>query len=223
MSRAKVQLNREKIASAALAIADAEGFQAVSMRRIAQQLNVGTMSLYYYVRTKDDLISVMDDALMSEAILSKVPKNWKQAITEIATRTHSIFSRHPWALISMQSAPPGLNAMRHMEQCLEALAEASMTVKEKLTLLAIVDDFVFGHALRESVNEKAVDMEFVAEQIARGKFPRIAEIFSSSSIEIDKHRFQEGLRLLLEGWDPQRSRAALRPRRNPRGRRTERK
>ena len=59
------------------------------MRRVAQELNVGTMSLYYYVKTKDDLIAVMDDALMNEALLSEVPKNWKHAITEIATRTHS--------------------------------------------------------------------------------------------------------------------------------------
>jgi AcrR family transcriptional regulator len=223
MSRAKVQLSRETIAAAALAIADREGFEAVSMRRIAQQLNVGTMSLYYYVRTKDDLISVMDDALMNEALLSEVPKNWKQAITEIATRTHSIFSRHPWALVSMQSVPPGLNAMRHMEQCLEALAETSMTAKEKLTLLAIVDDFVFGHALRESGSEKAVDMEFAADQIARVRFPRIAEIFKSGRLEIGRHRFQEGLRLLLEGWGRRRPRAASKSRGNSPPRRKERK
>ena len=182
MSREKVQLGREAIGAAALAIADAEGFEAVSMRRVAQELNAGTMSLYYYVRTKDDLVAVMDDALISEALLPAVPRNWKRAITEIATRTHSIFLRHPWALISMQSAPPGLNAMRHMEQCLEALAETSMTAKQKLTLLAIVDDFVFGHALREAASERVVDMEFAAAQIAQGNFPRIAEIFSGGAL-----------------------------------------
>ena len=172
------------------------------MRRVGQQLNVGTMSLYYYVKTKDDLISVMDDALMSEALLTTVPKNWKQAITEIATRTHSIFLRHPWALVSMQSAPPGLNAMRHMEQCLEALAETSMTAKQKLTLLALVDDFVFGHALREAATEKAVDMKFATAQMASGNFPRIAEVFGGGRIEIGKDRFQAGLRLLLEEYTP---------------------
>lgn len=214
MSRTKVHLSREAIAAAALAIADAEGFQAVSMRRVAQELNVGTMSLYYYVRTKDDLIAVMDDALMSEALLSAVPKNWKHAITEIATRTHSIFSRHPWALISMQSAPPGLNAMRHMEQCLEALAETSMTAKQKLTLLAVIDDFVFGHALRDAASEKVVDMEFAAAQIAKGNFPRIAEIFSGGRIEIGKSRFREGLRLLLDEYGPRRPHATIRSARN---------
>lgn len=203
MSREKVQLSREAIAAAALAIADAEGFPAVSMRRVAQQLNVGTMSLYYYVKTKDDLIAVMDDALMSEALLPSMPKSWKRSITEIATRTHAIFLRHPWALVSMQSAPPGLNAMRHMEQCLEALAETSMTTKQKLTLLAMIDDFVFGHALREAASEKEVDMEFATAQMATGSFPRIAEVFGGGQIEIGKDRFQMGLRLLLEEYGPQ--------------------
>ncbi len=184
------------------------------MRRVGQELNVGTMSLYYYVKTKDDLIAVMDDALMSEALLSVAPNSWKRAITEIATRTHSIFLRHPWALISMRSAPPGLNAMRHMEQCLEALAGTSMTAKQKLTLLAMVDDFVFGHALREAASEKVFDMEFAAAQMATGNFPRLAEVFSGGRIEIGEDRFQAGLRLLLEEYGPRRLRALPKPRRS---------
>src|SRR5271154_4734212 len=214
MSREKVQLSREAIGAAALAIADAEGFEAVSMRRVAKELNAGTMSLYYYVRTKDDLVAVMDDALMNEELLPALPRNWKRAITEIATRTHAIFLRHPWALVSMQSAPPGLNAMRHMEQCLEALAATSMTAKQKLTLLAMIDDFVFGHALREAASEKEVDMEFATAQMATGNFPRIAEVFSGDRIEIGKDRFQAGLRLLLEEYGPRRPRALPKPRRS---------
>jgi AcrR family transcriptional regulator len=208
MSRAKIQLSREAIGAAALVIADADGFRAVSMRRVAQQLGVGTMSLYYYVKTKDDLVAVMDDALMNEALLPVVPRNWKRAISEIAMRTHAILLRHPWALVSMQSAPPGINALRHMEQCLEALAETSMSAKEKLTLLGIVDDFVFGHALREAASETAVDMEFAKAQIAKGSFPHIAKVFSGGRIEIGKSRFQEGLRLLLEEYGPRRPRAS---------------
>jgi AcrR family transcriptional regulator len=206
MSRGRAQLSREKIAAAALRIADAEGFQAVSMRRVALELNVGTMSLYYYVKTKDDLMAVMDDALMGEALLPSLPKDWKRAVTEIATRTHSIFLRHPWALVSMSSAPPGANAMRHMEQCLEALAQTSMTAKQKFALLAMVDDFVFGHALRATA-DPIVDLDFATAQIATGKFPRIAEVFGKGPIGGGKDRFQTGLRLLLEGHDQQSPRA----------------
>jgi AcrR family transcriptional regulator len=202
MSTKRSQLSREKIAAAALAIADAEGFEAVSMRRLAQELKVGTMSLYYYVKTKDDLIAVMDDALMAEALLPSLPKGWRRAITEIATRTHSVFLRHPWALVSMLSAPPGLNAMRHMEQCLEALAETSMTAKKKLRLLAMVDDFVFGHALREAASDATVDLEFASAQMATGSFPRLAEVFAGGRIDAGKDRFKVGLRVLLEGNHP---------------------
>src|SRR5271154_7178526 len=116
MSKEKIRLTRETIAAAALSIADKEGFEAVSMRRVAREVGVGTMSLYYYVKTKDDLIAVMDDALMGEALLSSIPKDWRRALTEIATRTHAVFLRHPWALVAMLSAPPGPNALRPQEQ-----------------------------------------------------------------------------------------------------------
>src|SRR5580704_2452939 len=197
MSSPKPRLTREKIAATALAIADKEGFAAVSMRRVAKELQVGTMSLYYYVKTKDDLIEVMDDALMGEALLPSLPKDWRRAMTEIAKRTHAVFIRHPWALVAMLSAPPGINAMRHAEQCLEALAETSMTQKQKMTLLAMVDDFVFGHALREAASDVAIDVEFGAAQLASGNFPRTAEVFGGGRTGASKDRFERGLRALL--------------------------
>src|SRR6516162_220077 len=153
------QLNQAGIAAAALAIADAEGFAAVSMRRIAQELGVGTMSLYYYAKSKAELISAMDDALMAEVLVPTLPEDWREALTAIASRTRDVFLRHPWALSSMQSAPPGENAMHHMEQCLQALAKTSMTTEEKLTLLALVDDFVFGYTLRETAGDPVVDID----------------------------------------------------------------
>ncbi len=199
MSNKKSRLTREKIAAAALAIADSEGFAAVSMRRVAQELNVGTMSLYYYVKTKDDLMAVMDDALMSEALLPSIPEGWQEALTEIATRTHALFLRHPWALSAMLTAPPGLNAMRHMEQCLQALAKTRMTSEQKLTLLAMIDDFVFGHALREAADDTTMDPEFARAQMATGAFPQLVEVFGSRRTAPVADRFQIGLRVLLEG------------------------
>ena len=198
MSRPESRLSRQKIAAAALAIADREGFEAASMRRVAQELKVGTMSLYYYVKTKDDLIAAMDDALMGEALLPSLPEDWRAAMMEIARRTHAVFIRHPWALVAMLSAPPGLNAMRHVEQCLEALAETSMTTKQKITLLAMVDDFVFGHALREAAADATIDIEFAAAQLATGAFPRLAEAYGGGRVDANRDRFERGLRALLD-------------------------
>jgi AcrR family transcriptional regulator len=197
MSRSS-PLSREKIAAAALAIADAEGFSAVSMRRIAQAMGAGTMSLYYYVKTKADLIAVMDDALMGEVLAPSLPASWREALTVIATRTRDVFLRHPWALSSMLSAPPGVNAMRHMEQCLQALARTTMTTREKLALLAIIDDFVFGYALREAASDSKVDLNFARAQLATEAFPRLKEAFGRGRMPVMPDRFQVGLRALLD-------------------------
>jgi len=197
MSTKKTPLSRELIAAVALDIADIEGFEAVSMRRIAQQMNIGTMSLYHYISSKDELIAAMDDALMGEALLETLPKGWERAMMEIARRTHAVFIRHPWALVAMSSAPPGLNTMRHVEQCLEALAGTALTTGQKLTLLAMIDDFVFGHALRASVSEATIDHEFAAAQLATGAFPRLAQAYGGGDVAVGKDRFESGLRALL--------------------------
>ncbi len=194
----KARLSRETIAAAALAIADKEGFDAVSMRRVAQELTVGTMSLYYYVKTKDDLVAVMDDALMAEVLLPTLPKDWRKAMMEIAKRSHAVFVRHPWALVAMLSAPPGLNAMRHMEQCLTALAETKMTAKQKLTLLAQVDDFVIGHALRTAAAEMEIDLDFAQAQLASGAFPQLSAIYGGGRVDANKDRFDRGIQAILD-------------------------
>ena len=111
-------LSRSQIASAALAIADAEGFEQVTMRRVAARLRAGTMTLYHYVRTKDDLVALMDDALMAQVLVpsAELSKAWREAISAIARRTRAVFSQHSWALVSMHLAPPGPHAMEHFER-----------------------------------------------------------------------------------------------------------
>jgi AcrR family transcriptional regulator len=160
------------------------------MRRIAQEMGVGTMSLYYYVKTKADLIAVMDNALMAEVLAPSLPANWREALTVIAARTRDVFLRHPWALSSMLSAPPGVNAMRHMEQCLQALTGTGMTIREKLALLAIIDDFVFGYALREAASDPRVDLTFAKVQLK--------EVFGKGRMPAMPDRCRRGLRAILD-------------------------
>ena len=89
--------------------------------------------------------------------------------------------------------------MRHMEQCLEALAETSMTEKQKMALLATIDDFVFGHALREAAGDAAMDAEFATAQLATGAFPRLAKMIRAADAphEENKDRFERGVLALL--------------------------
>ena len=195
---AKPRLTLETIAAAALAITDSEGFEAVSMRRVAETLNVGTMSLYYYVKTKDDLVAAMDDVLMGEILLPTLPTNWRRAMMEIAKRTYEMYARHPWSIAAMISASPGVNAMRHMEQCLQALSRTPMTARQKITLLTVVDDFVFGYALRANAGNIAVNRKFVDTQIATGAFPRVKEVLIDGRAKPDQDRFEKAVNALLD-------------------------
>ncbi|HTV19843.1 MAG TPA: TetR/AcrR family transcriptional regulator C-terminal domain-containing protein [Polyangiaceae bacterium] len=191
------RLSRAKIAAAALDIADREGFAEVSMRRVAQALDAGTMSLYYYVKTRDELVALMDDALMAEALLPAPRSDWPGALLAIAKQTHALFMRHPWALATLRTVPPGPNTLRHGEQCLHALRETSLSAKQKLTLLALVDDFVFGNALRSAESRVEVDLEFVRAQLATGAFPELSALYADGRIEPNGDRFERGLEALL--------------------------
>jgi AcrR family transcriptional regulator len=207
------RFTRDSIAAAALAIADSAGFEAVSMREVASRLGAGTMTLYHYVRTKDELVALMDDALMAEVLVpdSELPRGWRAQLSAIARRTRAIYEHHPWALLAMRGAPPGPNGMRHFEQCLAALAETGLDAAGKLELLGLIDDFVFGHALRAgeqrmygSEQASAVGFRLFAErEIATGAYPETARVFAGLGKRQDvfhggEARFERGLQALLD-------------------------
>jgi AcrR family transcriptional regulator len=219
------RFSREQIAAAALAIADADGFDAVTMRRIAGALGGGTMSLYRYIATRADLLALIDDALLGESLVpGELPADWRQAIAMIAWRSRQTFLRHPWAVQVLQgkaaaelAGQAGPNAMRHFEQSLAALAAAPLSVTAKLDLLAIVDDYVVGHVVRaaglagrsqtEAEDTVGADAlrQFMDGQLATGDFPHLAALAHGpaaaalrSREQLDD-RFERGLRLLIEG------------------------
>jgi AcrR family transcriptional regulator len=86
------RFTRERLAQVAFEIADREGFGAVSMRRVAQELGAGTMTLYGYVRTKDELVALMDDHLMGELLVSEdeLARPWREALTAVLRRTYRL-------------------------------------------------------------------------------------------------------------------------------------
>ncbi|GII58265.1 TetR family transcriptional regulator [Planotetraspora thailandica] len=217
------KFTRDQIASTALAIADTEGFAAVSMRRIAGELGAGTMTLYYYVRTKDELIALMDDAIMSEVLIpaDEFPAHWYDALTAVALRTWDVLMRHPWALYSLQNATAGPNAMRHFEQSLAAVAGTGLDAPGKFALLAMVDDYVHGNVLRSAEmrsakeaaapDEEAMEaaMRFAEQQFATGEFPHTQALFGGEDPWgvfprligdlSERDRFRYGLSVLLDG------------------------
>jgi AcrR family transcriptional regulator len=214
--------SRERIAEAALRIADAEGLEAVTMRRVAAELGAGTMTLYHYVRNKDELAALLDDAIMGELLVpeDELADGWRDAIAQIARRSYAAFQRHPWVFDLMTGDHPaqaGPNALRHVEQSLAVAARTGRPFPEQFELVGLVDDYVFGHAMRvrEARSSQEVDgteaeglIGYLETQLATGEYPilaawagddaraafgRVAEMSS------DPGRFERGLQALLDG------------------------
>ena len=216
--------SRESIAAAAIAIGDAEGFKAISMRRVAAELGAGTMTLYHYVRTKDELLALIDDTLMGELLIpdDELPEGWREGFVAIAGRTRDAFINHPWTVDIPHGAEGGPNGTRHFEQSLEVASRTGLSLDEQMELISLVDDYAFGYALRlnriieELAGERAELAGKWAEVLAQrigeldpAEFPRItAALGGGEPAEVLEElvegglapeRFERGLDLLLDG------------------------
>jgi AcrR family transcriptional regulator len=217
-SNRKPRFNRDDIAATAIRIADTEGFDAVSMRRLAAELDAGTMSLYHYVRTKDELLTLVFDAVMGEVALpptQRMPRDWRTAITLIAKRTRDALRRHPWIMDINDDPSIGPNAIRHFDQSWQALAPLEAGFDDKLDLITVVDEYVFGFCLHERNNlqhDPGDDemAEYIGSLLSEGEYPALAEMVDEmgmsklwSKIHGHNHgagRFDRNLARLLEGF-----------------------
>ena len=208
---------RAEIAAAAVEIADAEGFEAVSMRRVAQKLGAGTMTLYHYVANKDELVTLMFDAVMGEVLVPEedLDGGWRRAMTKIATNSRLAFQRHRWAFDRFGDGRPGPNGLRHFEQSLRAVADLDIPPAAKFELIGQVDDYVFGFALREAQEQEEHKQgwppevrDFFQRELDSGEYPLIREFLGGDADEgIDRvveiifreGRFERGLERLLDG------------------------
>ena len=220
----KPRYTREQIAGAALRIADQEGFSAVTMKRIAADLGAATMTLYYYVRNKSDIVALMQDAILADVLVPDecLRGTWREAITAITRRTRDVLMAHPWSLASLNEAQFGPNAMRHFEQSLATVSGTGLSVQAKFELIATIDDYVSGNAMHavESLTRAAMadaDPEMVAaavehgiDQLQTGDFPQLSAIYAESAQADDPpgppmteatlaSQFERGLEALLDG------------------------
>ncbi len=119
-------LSRESIVAAAIEIADTEGLEAVSIRRLATKLEARPMSLYSHIERKGDLIDLMVDEVIGGSILPESPPSgdWRDDLRRISQRTRENIRAHPWMIaVAFRRPFIGPNALRHIDQSLAAVSE----------------------------------------------------------------------------------------------------
>jgi AcrR family transcriptional regulator len=208
---------RDAIVAVAIKIADEEGLDAVSMRRVAAELGAGTMTLYHYIRTKDELFALMDDAAMAELIVpdDELGEGWRDGLAAIGRRSRDLAMKHPWMHEIKAEAPTGPGALRHVEQSLAVASLTGLSPKDQMELIQIVDDFVFGHMARLAMEDNEdvehwIDTfaEYFEDQFETGAFPHLqafagddlrTSLMSMADKLTDDRRFERGLEMLLDG------------------------
>ncbi|MFI6082292.1 TetR/AcrR family transcriptional regulator [Streptomyces sp. NPDC051217] len=207
---------RAEIAAVAVRIADADGMEAVSMRRVAGELGCGTMSLYNYVPRKEDLYELMADLVAGEYDLPERPTgDWRADLTGLAHRARAMMRRHPW-MSRLMSATYGFspNAMRFLEFSLWCLDPLDLPYGRKMELVAMVNGIVTTYVANEiqtaertrslpwsAEREHEIRMAYLAGQVGSGQFPRLAAAFMEDSGPIDMDAyFDRALNRVLDAF-----------------------
>lgn len=196
--------SRDEITAVAVAIADREGLDAVSMRRVAADLGTGAASLYRYVSTRDDLLDLMTDATGAEYVLTAPAGDWLAALLDLGEQGRAIMRRHPWLppLVITRSVlgPRGLALLEHF---LEALATHPASTATKLETFAIlnaatalfVQNELSGGSARQQRNAA-----YLHHALASGRHPRLAEMLSAAVPATDPaDRYRDVLARILSG------------------------
>jgi AcrR family transcriptional regulator len=215
-------LSRDEIVRAAVRVADAEGSESINMRRIARELNAGTMSLYWHIASKEQLLDLMLDEVEGEADPPGLTGDWRPDLRAFAVSNRAALHRHPWLMDFIGGRPPlGPNHLRNLEHSLAVLDQLGLDTLTRISVLTTIGTYVMGTVLRE-IRESLVERrdeeqlgdlteeerdELLAAWMERlratGQFTRFTKIFDEGidpdAAETRDARFEFGLDCLLDG------------------------
>ena len=180
---------RDQVVDAAVALADAEGLAAVTIRRVATEVGAGTMSLYTYVRDKDRLVDLMVDRVSGTLAVPARTGDWHADLLALVTEQHALMLRHPWLPAALPGrALTGAATLGYLEHGLAALTPTGLTGTAGMEVLALLTGFVATYAghetarARAGVTARAEQDERVAEvraAVATGAYPHLAAALSA--------------------------------------------
>jgi AcrR family transcriptional regulator len=222
LPRRAAALSRAEIVNTAIAVADVEGADAISMRRIARELNSGTMSLYWHIASKEELLDLMIDSIQGELLVPEPSGNWREDMRTIALTTRSVLHSHRWVMDFLGGRPPmGPKSLRFVEEALGRLAAIGLDPGAAVNILTAMATYVQGAVLREvqeangelyqqqqsaglsEAEKEEMVSTFTARLRAAGRFPHLADMIDAGvdpdAAETRDARFEFGLDCLLDG------------------------
>ncbi len=178
------QRSRAEITAAAIAIADADGLDAVSMRRVAAELGTGAASLYRYVETRDELLDLMTDAAGGELTFPEPGGDWLAGLVAMGEQLLAGLRRHRWLVRLVTTRPVlGPNGLAALEHFLTVLRDHPADVLTKLEAFAMLNGMAAQFALHEQSGGSAVQQRnaaYLQRALASGEHPRLAELLAQS-------------------------------------------
>ncbi|WP_147917590.1 TetR/AcrR family transcriptional regulator C-terminal domain-containing protein [Ruania zhangjianzhongii] len=160
----KARIALADVVAAGVAVADRDGMEALSMRRVAGELVVGAMSLYTYVPGRAELVELMVDQVFGELELPAAGLGWREGLGTYARQTWRLYCRHPWLLqLNMWRGPLAPHVLDAQEAGLRTLAGTGLTAPEVVRTLALVDTVVQGTAradIAEDADRRVSGIEF---------------------------------------------------------------
>jgi AcrR family transcriptional regulator len=211
-----VALSRQAIVDAALALADAEGLGAVTLRKVGGALGAGPMRLYGYLSTKEELLDLMVDAVYAEMLAgADASAPWREAVRRLARAMRQATLRHPWFAELIGGRPhQGPNALAYLEAMLAAVGMAPHLEGADAMLAAarVVNAYLVG-AVRSEASEALAEREsgltkadwqganwpYIERMIATGRFPMLAAVVRDADHPPAEAAFDQGLDWVLDG------------------------
>ena len=201
-------LSRPQIARAALEIVDREGLDALTMQAVAEALGVGTMTLYGYFRSKDELLDALVDVAVEEASLPALRGGWRAQLRELARTAHRLLARHP-ALVQLRLRRPVLRpeALRFGEAAMGILLGAGFTRREAARSFRLLFTFVLGFAglsPEHSVERSRREAAAAIAGLPREQYPNLSRAAAEASEAMaGEEVFAFGLERILDGLEAQ--------------------
>jgi AcrR family transcriptional regulator len=202
---------------AAVKIADAEGIEAASMRRVAAEIGSRATSLYRYVRNKDELLELMVELVMGESRIPEPSGDWRADLAAIAHHARAAIKRHPWMIAISAFRPTlGPNSLASMEATLKALDGHGLDIDGMLVIANVLSTFARGYAAGEIAEQQAEarsglgrepwmqsQARYVETIRSSGQFPLFMRVVDDAKAPHDPHLaqqgFEQGLHCLLDG------------------------